>query len=179
MVTLHRPTTEVVVVEWIRLIEGAGSLFGVATTLPDPSVTPWPGGAFATVAVIPMTANVDVSQRVNGYAQIDAWATRDAPRDASLRPPWGRAGQIVEAIREATDEQQPFGATLDLSHIGYRSPRVEAAWIAEDAEKITDDPSAYARFRLDLRLDWITPARVDQGAASAAQHTTTEGEAGP
>lgn len=141
-------TTELVALAWLRQRTDLDGLVG--TTLPKVM----PAEGFLTATAIPRAADVDVPQRRAGFVLIDAWA---APPEGSTKPPWGRANRLLERLHHATlDEVQTFGKPITLP-TGYPEVRVQAVYIATEAQRIAGDPGGFARYQLDLAVDWVTP----------------------
>lgn len=144
----YLPTSDLVVVGWLGSRVPSIAPGQVATSLPK-AVTSWADEGFVQVTLITGAAEVDVPQIRHAYAQLDLWATTPG----SNKPPWNKAARLVELVRAAT-ETQSYGAPLALSG-DYLDARVQAAYLITEPSRILGDPSGYARFTLDLAIDWV------------------------
>jgi hypothetical protein len=143
------PTTELVAVAWLSqrvpgLAEGM-----VATSLPK-DVTAWATLGFVQVQALPGgTVDIDTHVR-HPVLQVDAWAANPG----TLKAPWNKAARLVELIRVATEDGQAFGRTVQLPP-DYSAARVLSVYPVGEPTRVTDDPSGYARYTLDLAIDWV------------------------
>ena len=149
----YPPTNELVAIAWLGqrvdgIVEGQ-----VATTLPKDKAA-WADEGFVQVQALPGgSPDIDVPLR-RPVLQVDLWAvTLDANGNASNKPPWNKANRLAELLRLAT-ESQAYGKPVTLPD-GYRGARVQAAYLIGEPTRVTDDPSGYARFTVDLALDWV------------------------
>lgn len=140
------PNGEQVAVAWLRTTLATT---GVATTLPDD--TTWPANEFVQVTVTGGSPSVDVP-RYSPVVSVDCWAVRPASR----RPPWGQAAQLAERVRMAT--YTSGGVALAMPD-GYRPARVMSVEVVAEPRRVPSDPSAYARWQVQIQVHW-TPADV-------------------
>lgn len=144
------PTNELVAITWFgERVEGL-TLASVASSLPgDP--TKWADIGFVQVQAIPgARADIDLPQARKPIVQVDYWATTPG----SAKPPWHKAARLVELVRLAC-EQQSYGRPLASLPAGYLGARVQAVYAIDEASRVLDDPSGYARFTQDLAVDWV------------------------
>jgi hypothetical protein len=154
------PNSDLVGEKWLGGISGLAPAM-VATTLPR-DVTTWttfgPNKGFVVVTVVGGDQDLYLPIRHPVY-QVDCWATRVG----SNTPPWGTANHIAELVR-AHVEARPvvYKRALTFTDKGdYLGARIiEAILRSEPRRGITPGPSAtgdeggYARYMLDLQLDW-------------------------
>ncbi len=155
--SLARPTASLVAIAWLSL--HVPELLGgdiVGTGLPS-DVTKWADTGFLQVSMLPSgSPNVDIPVR-KPIVQLDAWATGNRGANASsTKPQWNLAGQLLEAVREATEDAQTgfYGRAIDVK-TNYRQARVQAVYLVSEPMVVDDDPSGYARFTADLAVDWV------------------------
>ena len=146
----YLPTSDLVAVAWLKSI-GTLPATGVATTLPGDPAT-WADEGFVQAQTITGVAEVDVPQWRRPLVQVDAWANAGT----SNKPPWNKAARLVELVRAATEG--PTGRVVSLPG-DYLDARVLSVYLETEPRRIEDDPAGYARFSLDLHVDW---ARVHE-----------------
>lgn len=149
MAVVLRANTELVTEAWLSTVDGmpAGA---VATTLPADNST-WAASGFVTVGpTVGGQPDVDVPMR-RPVVQVDCWAVNPESR----RPPWGRANWLAELIVAACYDTASMQRTLTLRPPGFPSARVLAAYPVTEPRRVPSDPAAYARYHLDLQVDWI------------------------
>lgn len=142
--------SELVAAAW--LVQRAGFTSGqVATTLP-PDVDAWRAAGFVTVAALPGgLAEVDTPQWRRPVVQVDCWA---APvSSGGQRPQWNLAAQLAERVRAAT-EAQTYGSAV-TTPTGYGGARVQAVYLTVEPRRVVDDVAGFARFTIDLAVDWV------------------------
>lgn len=143
------PTNELVAVAWLsQRVPGlvAGQ---VATTLPR-DATSWAGEGFVQVQALGAgTPDIYTYQR-RPVVQVSCWAHNPNTN----KPPWNEANRLAELIREATQDAQSYGrpVTLPASYLGAR---VLSVYLVSEPVRVNDDPAGYARFDLDLAIDWV------------------------
>lgn len=147
------PNTELVAEAWLgQRVPGLTPAI-VGTGLPK-DTTKWAQTGFVQLTGTPRTVDVEVPQNIRGMVTLDLWATGNADaKTSSIKPPWPLAARLVELIRRATWDQV-YGAPVELRP-DFLGVRVQSVYLGQDARKITDDPSGYARFTLDLAVDWV------------------------
>lgn len=146
----RRPTSELVAAAWLAA-RAAGVTPGmVATTLPN--VENWRATGFVQVQALPGGfPDVDTPERHRALIQVDTWA---APATvASTAPRWGLANDLAEAVRDAT-KAAPAGLTINLG-ASFVGARLLAAYLSSEPRRVLDDPSGFARYQLDVALDWV------------------------
>lgn len=146
---LYVPNDEQVMVAWIRHYVG-GDLgdAGVATDLPKAL----PADGFVTVQLTrPGLPDVDLPNH-HPLLTVDTWA---APSASGGRPRWNAAAQLMARITRAMENDfQTFGKTLDLGP-EYMGVRMQAVWKNTEPQRLPNDPSAYARYTLDVNAVWL------------------------
>jgi hypothetical protein len=72
----------------------------------------------------------------------------------SGKPPWNQANQLAEAIVAAVLDHKntPRRVTLPT---GYANAFVRSAWLVTEPRRVPGDAGDYARYTLDLALDWV------------------------
>jgi hypothetical protein len=152
-------TDELVAIAWISSITGLSPDI-VATQLPAPARkdgTPadWVSAPpFGFVVVSAVGGNPDESLPVNRpVIQVDCWATKPG----SNKPPWGRANRIAQAIVAATQDRVtiPRHLTLNANGVIYPPAVVQGAKVMTTPRRTFDDVGDFARYQLDLWLQWI------------------------
>ncbi|MCU1617791.1 MAG: hypothetical protein JWO98_5331 [Frankiales bacterium] len=139
-----RSDAEKVAIAWTKKHVTGIDVTKVASVLPDKEPV------FLQIrALLARTAVRDVNAMRSSGLQVDAWAA-----SASSRPQWGDASQLIERFKSALDEDQAFGETLDLGP-NFLPVRVQALYADQEPRRVEGDPSGYARFTMDVFMDWI------------------------
>lgn len=146
---LHVPNDEQVMVAWLNLYcqPNLGNA-GIATALPKGL----PSDGFITVTLaragIPQ---VDLPNHAP-LLTLDFWA---APLNSGGRPRWNAAAQLYARVTRAMENDfQTFNKPLNLG-ANYMGVRMQAVWKATEPRRVPDDPSAYARYTLDVNAVWL------------------------
>lgn len=150
MTTPALPTpAETVAVAWLK---SGPAPQGVATALPkDPLTWPQVGDTRIFVQVTDISGTPDPYTRQRQSAlQWDVWAARPN----SNRMPWSAAASVAEILLGSTYTWPARDLSADLPP-QYAASRVQSLWPTNDPRRITDDPSGYARYTLDVRMAWI------------------------
>lgn len=154
---LYLATNEVVAVAWLSQRVAGLDPSMVATSLPQ-DVDLWREKGFVQVQAIPGgSAMIDVPQIRRPVLQVDAWATNSTSTKSSTKTPWGKANNLVELIRIATEDAQDasYGKPLSLPP-QFGAVRVQAAYFAyTEPSKVLGDPNGFARYTVDLAIDWV------------------------
>lgn len=152
MTTYLHPTDERVAVAVLKLIDGLHG--NVATDLPADQST-WAEHGFVTVETTGGTPQpyLPVHRPVLG---VDCWAVTEH----SIRPPWGKANQLWEAIRAAI---LPDGGLLPASITTlpdtYEQAVVTEARFLTHARRVPEDEAGLAHYVADLEINWKEIAR--------------------
>lgn len=148
------PTNELVAVAWLSQRVPGLDAAQVATTLPRDTEA-WALGGFVQVQAIPGgVPSVDIPVR-HPVFQVDCWATSSTTKSSSSKLPWNLANYLAEIIRDATESDDArYGAPVTLRD-GYLGARVQAAYLVSEPQRVLNDPSGFARFTLDLAIDWV------------------------
>lgn len=79
--------------------------------------------------------------------------------DSTGTVPWMRAAALVERVLAATYDPSLANLRIDLSSVGdYGPARVLTVSAIAEPRRIPDDAGDFARFDLDLALDWRADA---------------------
>lgn len=152
----YRPTSELVAAAWLALYVPEFTAAMVGTSLPK-DTGKWADSGFVQVSSLPSGSPlVDLPIR-RPVVQIDTWGTANTSGVASsIKPPWNLAAQLIEAIRFATEDAQTghYGKSIAVK-TNYSEARVQAAYLVTEPLRVPDDPSGYARFTVDLAIDWV------------------------
>jgi hypothetical protein len=149
--TIALPTAELVAVAWVR--QYVPELNGiVATSLPR-ETEKWAGTGFVTVRALPGGVYNPSGTKRSSMVQVDAWWSATSGTSSSTKPQWGKANQLIEVLLAATEEGAVYSTPLDLP-ADTRGAVVLAVYPAGDPQKVEDDPSGYARYTMDLVVDW-------------------------
>lgn len=160
MAALFPPTNAIVAVAWLsqRVPEFTAAM--VATRLPR-EVADWAEKGFVQVTPIMGAPNVDVPIR-RPLVQVDLWAVAlDAAGNVTNKPPVKKAAILAERVRIATEEGALYGQTV-TTPAAYEDAIVLSAYPLSEPAEVPDDPSGYARFTLDLALDWARVPPTEQ-----------------
>lgn len=148
----YLPTAELVAVAWARQrVPGLDGI--VATSLPRNTET-WAGTGFVTLRAIPSGPYAPNGTKRTSVVQADAWWTSTSGTTSSATPQWGKANQLIEALVAATEAADArYSIPVDLPS-QYRGAVVLAVYPNGDPQKVEGDPSGYARYTMDLVVDW-------------------------
>jgi hypothetical protein len=158
MANVYYPTPELVAQGWLSQRVPELVPAQVAGALPKTADlwTPYAGKAtngygFVTAIAIPGSRpNVHVPRR-QSVMMVDCWGAFPS----SNKPAWNVAAQLAEAIRNATEASTAKYSTLmTLVLPNYRTAVVLSAYLINEPRRMAGDPSGYARFTLDLEVDW-------------------------
>jgi hypothetical protein len=142
------PNAELVAAAWLRL---ALPGIGVATTLPA-DVTPLRTDGFVRIAGVGGSPDRYVPMS-HPAVQVECWAAPAS--EGSSKPPWNRANQLAEKVKQATYDPALMGVRLDLSSVGDYSPaRVHTVVALSEPTRVENDPGSFARYDVDLLLSW-------------------------
>lgn len=145
----YLPTTGVVAVSWMRQRVPGVAPSQVASELPA-ELAKWADEGFIQMREIPgAQANVDLPQARGPVLQVDFWACKPG----SAKPPWNLAARLVELVRAAIEDQE-YGQAVALPP-SFLGARVQAVYFIGEPSRVDDDPSGFARFTADLRVDWV------------------------
>lgn len=153
MPEIRYPTNGLVAVAWLSQRVPGLTADMVATSLPRGTAAnpyPWAEKGFVQASVIAGTPDVDVPIR-RPLIQVDAWAM--TPN--SGRPPVAKAANLAELVRTATELDTARYATPVALPDNYGDAIVLSAYVETEPAEIPDDPSGYAHFTLDLRIEWV------------------------
>jgi hypothetical protein len=152
--TLLRPNSEVVGVSWARRVPGIPDS-GVATNLPTDR-SKLVDGFVQLIGVATGTAEIEVPL----HRPVLTFACWAAPaNEASSKPPWAKAARMAEALWESSFYETYLGINVQGIVIpmylpGYANARILTVNAVSEPVRVPDDPSNYARFDVDLELNW-------------------------
>jgi hypothetical protein len=148
------PNSELVAVAWLGSAAGLSGL--VSTRLPRDTST-WSASGFITVGdgfggaggVIGGAPDKHTQLR-NPVLSLHAWAVNPG----SGKPPFGKAAQLLEVVQAACNDETTIRRSLDLPS-GYRTARVNEAYLLGEPKRVPGDDGAYAHFQVDLQIHWV------------------------
>lgn len=148
---------ELVTIAWIGSIPGLSPAMVAtqlpAATLPNKTPAPWVATGFVTVAVVGglVGAVLPVNEPV---MQVDCYAANPG----SNKPPWFRANALASVIQRATWDRTNISRLLTLTagDVTYPNATVQSAYLATPPRRLYGDGADYARYQMDLALQWIT-----------------------
>jgi hypothetical protein len=152
--SLLRPNTEIVAVSWARRVPGIPDE-GVATRLPSERSKVVDG--FVTVLAVGVAGSeIDVPLH-RPVVTFSCWAAN--PNEGSSKIPWPVAARMAEQLWESTfypifEGIKVQGLVLPMYLDGYANARVLTVNAVSEPVRVPDDPSNFARFDVDLELNW-------------------------
>ena len=147
-----RPNSDLVAVSWLgQKVTGLAPAY-VGGTLPAKSPLGWLDTGFVQASTVAgRSADVDTGRRVP-VVQLDTWA---APKAAGGVPPWALAAHLLELVLASLEGNNHAWRGKPLTcGPNYSTAIVWGVYPLTEVVKITGDPSGYARFTLDLGIDW-------------------------
>jgi hypothetical protein len=163
--TLLLPNSELVAAGWLAAIPGWSSAM-VGTTLPrmgkSGPLPAWVATGFATVAVVGGTP-ASHSPQAEPVVSVNCWAANatgggaaSAPINVSNKPPWGKAAQLAEQIRQAAYTlDKGFGRGVAMPVPGYAHAAVTSALLLSEPRRMPSDIASYARYQFEIQLTWV------------------------
>lgn len=143
------PTNGLVAEAWLAQRVPGLTAGMVASALPRDTAT-WAEKGFVQATVITGTPDIDVPIR-RPLVQVDLWAM--TPNSA--RPPKAKAANLAELVRTATELETARYSTPVALPDNYGDAIVLSVYPETEPAEIPDDPSGYAHFTLDLRIEWV------------------------
>lgn len=152
-----RPTAELVAITWLTANAAAVGIdpTKIASSLPRLQDTDWSPTGFLTVRSLPGGSYDPNGTRRTSVLQLDAWWSPSTHTTSSGKPPWAKANSLIEAVVAAT-EHPTTGYTRALPlPTPYPAVIVLAAYPAyTDPQRVENDPAGFARYQMDLAVDW-------------------------
>lgn len=146
---LYVPNDEQVIVAWLRQYVGPDlGDAGIASSLPKDL----PADGFVQARLVRAGIAIIDTPRHSPLVSLDFWAPTAGN---GARPQWNLAAQLLARTTRAMENDfQTFGRLLDLGP-KYMAARVQAVYKTNEPRRIEDDPSGYARYTLDVIVDWL------------------------
>lgn len=151
MTTTFLPNSDLVAVGWLKTLIDLASV-EKGTTLPKVDTALRTTGFLKTMIVGGSPAMESPIRRP--VINVQSWA---APAAGSRKVPWARAAHNAELVWKAT-QVRPFPVTvIDLSSIGtgYAPARIFSVITLSEPRRIEGDGSDFARFDLDVQINWM------------------------
>lgn len=151
---MKRPNTDLVGVAWLKMVPGIPA-DSVATRLPTVSgsvdVSKLRAGGFVRWRSGLGGTPAGLMRRPVGVAE--CWA---APAAGSNQVPWGRAADLAEAIMAVVTDEYTLLDHVQVQPPGDYAPAIvhTVRALSGDPMKVEDDPSGFARFDVDLEINW-------------------------
>lgn len=152
------PNNDLVAVAWIGGIPGLSASM-VSTNLPQ-DVTTWQTNGFITTSVIGGSPDLYLPIR-KPVVQIDCWAVNPN----SGKPPWGKANQLAELVRDHVQTMNRMTANfhrlLSFPQGNYSGAVVMDAMLRTEPRRAiaqgmmpVGDEASYARYLFDVEMHW-------------------------
>lgn len=145
---LFLPHAELVIRGWLLAIPGVPA---AAAELPTDQTT-WADRGFITYLGLGGRPIVQSTIRRPTF-QLDFWAVNPN----SAKQPWGKANQLAEIVRDATE--QPGGTQWGIRGVdlgpSYRAARVLSAQAVTEPRRLFDDAGGVARYSMDVTLTYV------------------------
>lgn len=142
-----RPTSELVVVTWLKGISALGNR--VSTELPTTDASSWAASGYTQVLGVGGAPSIDFAL-ANPVVSLDCWAY--APD--SGRPPWNKANQVAEIIRMGMLDHANVGRPVVLP-AAYNNARVITCYPTIEPRRVRGDDAQYARYTMDAVFSWV------------------------
>lgn len=164
MSTLLLPNTELVTLAWLALVPGFTNAM-LGTTLPRDEMS-WTATGFVKVGPVvggspnPYNPQANPVIGIDCYAVTASKASPSAAPTVSNKPPWGKAAQLAEQIRQAAYAllyaAGPRHVAMPVP--GYAHANIQGVSLVTEPRRMPGDAASYARYTFDLRLTWVAEA---------------------
>lgn len=152
MTTLQHATDELVAAAWLATIPGITADM-VGMQLPRPAAdgtVSWAATGFVQITPgVGGTSGMYVPLE-SPIAQIDCWATQSN----SDLPPLAKASALAQAVSWAAVQNAGIETVLSLRD-GYAGARVMSTYVLGRPRPLYGDPSDYARYTMNLAMNWV------------------------
>lgn len=146
----NHPTSNLVTIAWLKTLPELAAA-GVASRLPKDTAG-WSAGGFVQVSTVGGGGGVYSTQLRQPVVSIDTWAVASG----SGQPPAGKANQLAEIVRAATERTERFPALVQPGPGDYLQAQVLGAYLLQTEPREVPDPvGSYAHFTFDLGLMWV------------------------
>lgn len=142
------PTNELAAISWLKTIPGIPPT-KVSTRLPSDNSLIAASG-FVTVLTVGGNSDIYVPVR-SPVIEVKLWACHET--EGSKEPPWWKANQLAEIIREHCLDHTAFGGVI-TTRTGYYDVCVPSAYLLSEPRKLEDDEARFAVYTMDLQLHW-------------------------
>jgi hypothetical protein len=148
------PTNDLAAMAWLRTIPGLPSQ-KISTKLPG-KISVIAEEGFITVRTVGGSSDVHLPRR-SPVIEVQAWACH--PESDDREPPWAKANNLVEIIREFCEDVgfTNFGGVIPTKS-GYYDICVPSAITQGEPTKIEDDEARFACYRQDILINWTRRA---------------------
>lgn len=137
---------ELVTVAWLALVFDSTDMVGL--TLPQDQ-TKWSASGFVQPSSFPGGSSDMYVPMYSPVVQVDCWAVTPT----SGKPAWGKAANLAQAIENATYGTAFREKTLTLPG-SFPPAQLKTVYLNTRPHRVPDDPSGFARFMLELRINW-------------------------
>lgn len=143
------PTNELAAISWLRSLDGI-PMDRVSTQLPGDTSKIADSG-FVTVRTVGGSSDIYVPRR-SPVIEVQTWACHE---DGDRRnPPWWKANQLAEVIREHCLDHNAFGGVVHTRN-GYDNVCVQSAYLLTEPMKVPEgEDGRFACYTMDLQLHW-------------------------
>lgn len=140
------PTNEVVMVAWLKALPNIPS-DKVATVLPVDNSVIAPSG-FITTMVAGGEPHKYVPRNSPVY-EVNCWAVNPN----SEKPPWGKANNLAEIIKESFYDQSNFGHLTTPSP--FENVRTMSGYLLNSPKRVPEDEGRFARYTFEILFHWV------------------------
>lgn len=172
-------TTELVAITWLKANAAAVGLDPqkIAATLPR-DTDEWSATGFVQLHALPGGQYAAAGTKRMGVVTVDCWWSATSGATSSSKPQWAKANQLIERVIAATEDPTTgYSSLLDLGP-NYTPAVVLSVYPMGEPQRVENDPASYARYTVDLVVDWARVRPAPAGATTdPSPLTESEGTA--
>lgn len=155
---MKRPNATMVAQRWIRGVDGLPCPpSAVSRTMPNfansENASAAASGFIEIGGVVGGSPEPEVLKR-QSVVEVSFWAPPHGTN--SDKPSWNKAGDLAEAVLEATYDQNPLNVQrLLIMPTGFRNARALTVQALTEPREIVGDEASWGGYRVEYQFNWI------------------------